>query len=385
MKSFCTDACIICNIDGFTGRNNSNVTGQAPPGFCTSVVHHMQWIGFIAGTSEITMEVRVSSCTLNSGLEIGLYESLDCNSFRQVSDCDTDVRPNTTRVFKNTVPLTVGQYYYFVMDGSGNDICDWSIKVTKGSTRVLPLTISPQISIPEKVCQNEEFEMMTPGVIGAAFYNWTIDGAVVKNGKKVNHILGKSGTYKICLDASNVCDKAPTTCTTLEVLPTPMGKVNQQVCFGECYLYQGNKYCESGSYEVRLSAANGCDSIVTLDLTIDVKITSSTSVNICEGDTLKIGNGSLSKGGKHTVIVQNQEGCNIYLEVNLKLIVCNIKASPISISVICNGENTGQIRFKVDAGTPPFVYSGFKIENPSITFKGSFNDVNMYESISGVD
>jgi hypothetical protein len=132
MTSFCSQACIICDIDGFTGRNNSNITGQAPPGFCTSFVHHMQWIGFVAGSTSLTLEVRVSNCNRNEGLEIGLYESFDCTTFRRISECDTDIRPGEVRIFKNTVPLVIGQYYYFVMDGSDNDICDWTIKVTEG-------------------------------------------------------------------------------------------------------------------------------------------------------------------------------------------------------------------------------------------------------------
>ena len=385
MKSFCREACIICDIDGFTGRNNSNVTGQAPPGFCTSVVHHMQWIGFIAGTTNITLEVRVSSCTLNSGLEIGLYESLDCNTFRLVSECDTDIRPNTTRIFKNTLPLTIGQYYYFVMDGNGNDICDWNIKVTSGSTKVLPLVTPALINIPSKVCQDEVFEMSTPGVQGATLYNWSIDGAVFKNGMKVSHSLNKPGKYNICLDASNVCSKAPVNCTTIEVLTTPTSIVSQQVCFGECYKYHGKNYCQTGKYEVKLSANNGCDSIVTLDLIVDKKITASTVINICEGDTLTIGNGKLFSGGKHQVVVHNQEECDIYLEVNLQLIICNIQASTSVFPVNCNGENTGQIRFKVDAGTAPFTYSGFKVENPSLKYTGKLTSANLYETISGLD
>lgn len=60
MTSFCSQACIICDINGFQGRNNSNITGQAPPGFCTSFVHHMQWIGFIAGSTNLSIEVHVT-------------------------------------------------------------------------------------------------------------------------------------------------------------------------------------------------------------------------------------------------------------------------------------------------------------------------------------
>jgi gliding motility-associated-like protein len=385
MKSFCRDACIICNIDGFTGRNNSNVVGQAPPGFCTGQVHNMQWIGFIAGSIDLTLEVKVTNCTINLGLEIGLYESLNCTTFRRVSECDTDVRPNTTRIFKNTVPLTVGQYYYFVMDGSSNDICDWTIKVTNGSTKVAPLTQTPAISAPEKICQNDTFIFKTPGISGATFYHWTLDDVFIKNEKESQYTIAQPGSYKLCLEASNVCDKSPKNCKTIEVLPTPTTKINQEVCFGECFRFYGTDYCTSGVYEVRIPAANGCDSILMLDLKVADKIKASTSLNICEGDTLKLGNGALTTQGKHEVRIQNQEGCDIFMEVNLRLIVCNIKASIEAVPVICNGQNSGIIRFRVDRGTPPFTYKGFKIENPSIVFTGNISDQNKIENIEGLD
>lgn len=385
MKSFCRDACIICDIDGFTGRNNSNVVGQAPPGFCTGQVHNMQWIGFIAGTIDLTLEVKVTNCTINLGLEIGLYESLNCTSFRRVSECDTDVRPNTTRIFKNTVPLTVGQYYYFVMDGSSNDICDWTIKVTNGSTKVAPLTQTPAIIAPDKVCQNDTFNFKTPGISGATFYNWTLNDVFIKNEKESQYKITQPGSYKLCLETSNVCDKSPKSCKTIEVLPTPTTKINQEICFGECYKFHGMDFCTSGIYEVRVPAANGCDSILVFDLKVADKITATTSLNICEGDTLKIGNGQLSTNGKHQVRIQNQEGCDIFMEVNLRLIVCNIKASIEAVPVICNGQNTGIVRFKVDRGTPPFTYRGFKIENPSKVFSGNITDQNVIETITNLD
>ena len=40
MTSFCVDACIVCDIDGFQGRHESEVVGEAPDGFCTIIVYH---------------------------------------------------------------------------------------------------------------------------------------------------------------------------------------------------------------------------------------------------------------------------------------------------------------------------------------------------------
>jgi hypothetical protein len=385
MTSFCQQACIICDIDGFTGRNDSNIRGQAPPDFCTMEVHHMQWIGFIAGTTNLEIEVSLSNCQLNRGLEIGLYESFDCVNFRQVSECDTDIRPTEIRVFKNTVPLVIGQYYYFVMDGNGNDICNWSIRVLKGSTRVSPLDVAPVMEIPSVTCEKDTFTLATPGLTGATFYKWTIQDSIVKYGTSVKHSFSKPGTYKLCLDASNVCDIAPQTCQLIEVLPQSYDTIRQEVCYGECFKYLNSSYCETGKYEVFLTAANGCDSIVTLDLTVDQKITATTRLFICEGDTLTIGNGRLSTAGKHEVIIDNQEGCRIYLEVDLFLIECQIKATDDIIPVRCTGETSGVIRFAISVGTPPISYEGFKIENPSIRFSGNITSKNDWVTISDVD
>lgn len=97
MTSFCDDACIICDIDGFTGINNSSAKGQAPPGFCTSQVHHMQWIAFIAGTKDIKIELSVFNCTKGEGLEVGIYEGINCANFSLVTECDTDIPANTKK------------------------------------------------------------------------------------------------------------------------------------------------------------------------------------------------------------------------------------------------------------------------------------------------
>lgn len=385
MTSFCQQACIICDIDGFTGRNDSNIRGQAPPGFCTMEVHHMQWIGFIAGTQNLEIEVRLSNCQLNRGLEIGLYESFDCVNFRQVSDCDTDIRPTEIRVFKNTVPLVVGQYYYFVMDGNGNDICDWSIKVLNGSTKVSPLDIAPPIDLPSTVCQHDTVTLFTAGLTGATFYKWTIQDSLVKYGTTVKQSFSKPGIYKVCLDASNVCDVAPQICKNMEVLPEANNTIRQEVCYGECFNFLNNDYCTSGKYDIILTAANGCDSILTLDLIVDQKVTAKTTLYICEGDTLSIGNGKLTTAGKHEVIIDNQEGCRIYLEVDLYLIECQIQTEDEIVPVRCTGETSGVIRFAISVGTPPMIYEGFKIENPSIKFSGNIFSKNDWVTIYNVD
>ncbi|MEM9836029.1 MAG: hypothetical protein AAF828_05980, partial [Bacteroidota bacterium] len=81
MTTDCRDACIICDIDGFTGRNTGNASGTLPPGFCTFITHNPRWIAFIAGSENLTIRIDVSNCILGDGLEIGIYSGDDCNNF----------------------------------------------------------------------------------------------------------------------------------------------------------------------------------------------------------------------------------------------------------------------------------------------------------------
>ena len=72
MTSFCKQACIICDIDGYTGRNGTGGQGEAPPGFCTTYLHNAKWIAFIAGSVDLKIRMSVSNCTQKGGLELGI-------------------------------------------------------------------------------------------------------------------------------------------------------------------------------------------------------------------------------------------------------------------------------------------------------------------------
>lgn len=385
MTSTCQTSCIICDIDGFTGINDSNITGQAPPGFCTTQVHHMQWIAFIAGTTNLTIELEVFNCRSNNGLEVGIYEAIDCNNYRQVTDCDTDIRPNTKRIFKNTVPLTIGQYYFWVMDGSANDVCNYTIRVLEGSTKVAPLDVAPVIAVPAILCQGKELQFSTPGLVGATIYEWFIDGNYAGRGTTLPAEFSVAGKHTICLDAFNVCDRAPQQCIEVDVLPAKEGEIRQEICFGECFRYQGKDYCDAGVYPVLLKAENGCDSTVYLDLAIKDQVSVSQFARICEGDTLTLGEDGFTAAGQHTGFVTDEEGCKVKVNLTLEVIKCNIRAGIQIIPVSCTGKKDGMLNFAVTNGTPPFTYAWKRLENESETGQGAIDAENSTVNLSGLD
>ena len=73
MTSTCADACVICDIDGFTGRNDLTAQGQTFQGFCTTMFHNMNYIAFIAGSTDLSVKVSVSNCNIGWGLGDRLF------------------------------------------------------------------------------------------------------------------------------------------------------------------------------------------------------------------------------------------------------------------------------------------------------------------------
>jgi len=135
MTSFCSQACIICDLDGYSGVNDLTEVGQGFLDFCTTEFNNMQYLAFAAMTTELTLTVTVDSCWGGlSSIEVGLFSSDDCINFAKLSDCDTDIAVGEIATFTNQYPLIIGKIYYLVMDGSDGSICSWTIDVTDGST-----------------------------------------------------------------------------------------------------------------------------------------------------------------------------------------------------------------------------------------------------------
>lgn len=374
MSSTCTEACVVCDIDGFTGTNNLTLQGQTFPEFCTTIFHNMSYIAFIAGTVDLTLTVSVSNCTINRGVEIGIFESLDCQNFTPVTDCNTDVAPNGTATFSNLVPLVVGQHYYLILDGSMGDICDWTFNVIEGSTLVDDLTTSGMIEGPDKLCPDLATTYSTTGEVGATLFYWSLDGIVQNTlAQQIDITFPADGTYELCVTAANVCDEAPPTCTTITVVsPSPLF-LDETLCFNECVQVAGETICETGTYDFLITLPNGCDSLIFLDLIILPASSSYLDINLCVGEDFSIASTSYSISGIFVEVIQTDLGCDSTVTLDLSMIDCEISGISDFASPICNGDQNGSLSFSLDNGTPPFKYEWSNIAVPNIQGSGITN------------
>lgn len=388
MTSTCLAACVVCDIDGFTGTNNLTVQGQTFPGFCTTIFHNMSYIAFIAGTENLTINVTVTNCTINEGVEIGIFESLGCETFTAVTDCNTDVAPNATATFSNLTPLVIGQYYYLILDGSKGDICDWTFNVVEGSTLVGDLTTSGVIAGETELCPELTTTYSTTAEVGATLFYWTVDGvAQAGTAPAIDIDFPADGTYQLCVTAANVCDQAPQSCTTINVVsPEPL-YLTETLCANDCLEFGGETVCESGLYEYLIPLPNGCDSSIFLDLIVLPEIASFIDINLCMGGTFLIGNTLFSSTGIFTETIQNENGCDSTITLDLMMIDCEIEGTIDFTTPICNGDGNGTLIFSLQNGTPPFTYDWSNVTNATLAGTGStdlFTDILIENIPAGV-
>ena len=120
----------------------------------------------------------------------------------------------------------------------------------------------------------------------------------------------KTGKYTQTFAAANGADSIVT--LNLTVLPeVPVTEEIAAVCYGETYTWQDQDYAESGEYSVTLQDVNGCDSVITLTLTVYPQTPDTTEeVTIKFGESYEWNGVTYSESGEYTTILQDANGCN---------------------------------------------------------------------------
>jgi hypothetical protein len=105
----------------------------------------------------------------------------------------------------------------------------------------------------------------------------------------------------------------------LKVLPVKKIAQNVIICKGNSIKVGSSTYNSTGIYQNILQAKNGCDSIVTTNLTV-LELKSSLSKIVCFGESVKLGNTTYSKSGVYTEIFKNKNDCDSVVTLTLKIL-----------------------------------------------------------------
>lgn len=91
------------------------------------------------------------------------------------------------------------------------------------------------------------------------------------------------------------------------------------ICDGDSYTFGSQTLTTSGLYTEIFTNIFGCDSIVDLNLTVNPVYNETASLSICEFDTLIFGSQTLFSAGTYTETLQSMYGCDSVVTLTLSL------------------------------------------------------------------
>jgi hypothetical protein len=107
--------------------------------------------------------------------------------------------------------------------------------------------------------------------------------------------------------------------TGATLTPGTGGSGTATVTACDSYTSGGNTYTTSGTYIDTVTSALGCDSILTLNLTINQSSTGSMTLTACNEYKGPSGTKSWTTSGTYTDIIPNSQGCDSVISVNLTI------------------------------------------------------------------
>ena len=252
---FCTNPTPICNLNGYCGNTSSAYTVDSPGNlgalFCGSLDNN-SWLSFVAEETTATLNLFVSNCTHNWGIQMQIFDVTGCTSFTAVSNC---FNPGTA--INGTVTATglvIGHTYYVMIDGWAGDVCDYVISAASG---VYTADAGPDVTI----CAGQS---TTLNASGGSSYVWSPTTGL-SNPNISNPVASPSTTttYTVSVTGGNpLCPGTYTDQVTVFVNGvTPTASNNGPICSGQTLNLTsssgtGNTYSWSGPNGFTSTAQN---------------------------------------------------------------------------------------------------------------------------------
>ena len=283
----------------------------------------------------------------NNYRESGFYTA----NLKTVLGCDSivtlslNVKPLNTKTINAEIYANKTYNFYGTILNIANTYIDTIPGVVECDTIVtLHLTVNPVNTkdVTAAICTGESYNF---GGI-----NYTVSG------EYVDSLLDASGNDSIVT-------------LNLTVNPIYNDTITHSICSGESYLFNGNNYRESGFYTAKLKTVFGCDSIVTLILSVNDKKNTEFS------DTVEMGK-NYTKNGFNLPIqteagvftfrlkLQTIHGCDSTVTLTLK-VAAALKIEILPIADICANDRSFEILYNVIAGKA--LYSSVLFDNKAQT------------------
>ena len=291
------------------GEDSVHVASDAANG-CDSIIYFTLTVNPIYAI-ELTADVCLGSGYTGYDFDIAaddianIGEYTFVNNFATENGCDSIVTltVNVKSVFATTVEATACDSYTWT-DGNGQTYTesgnyDYTIAADNSCDSVVTLALtinSSTTGIDEQVACNR--------------FTW-IDG---------NTYTASNNTATFTLENAAGCDSVVT--LNLTVNYSNNYEFEDVAC--DSYTWNGATYNQSGNYTYAGTNVDGCDSVVTLHLTINNSTTGAVSDVACDTYTWETGNGeTYTESGNYTYTTTAANGCDSVVTLALTINTSN--------------------------------------------------------------
>lgn len=153
-------------------------------------------------------------------------------------------------------------------------------------------------------------------VVNPSYYD-TIYASICDNQTYIDEMFNtdSAGTYTWYSQTELGCDSLTT--LILTVNPTHETLILDTICFGENYTQNGFDEHEAGLYVLNLQNIYGCDSIVKLNLHVKPSYSTTVDAAIYDNETYSLNGFSETAEGVYVHTFQNMYGCDSIITLNL--------------------------------------------------------------------
>ena len=152
-------------------------------------------------------------------------------------------------------------------------------------------------------------------------YQWYKEGIALLGETSANYAvppgLVGEGLYQVRIDDGSNCQ---VTIPYLVEITEYAESLNVHICDGESYQLGNTLLTETGVYTDNLLTAEGCDSMVQIDLVVEQTSYINISEIICTGSVYELGNELYSTSGVYTANLLSTFGCDSIVQIALEVL-----------------------------------------------------------------
>ena len=313
------------SADIANGSVQLTIEGLDSSGSCTPVYDTMVLSIGLSPTIDSVVTVDASFCNMPDGSAVAYVSGGNAPYTYNWSSGQTS---------SEAVGLAGGSYSVTV---SGTDGCN---SITSGIVINQPGTIPPpNLNNDTIYCQGDPMADLNAAGSGGtiSWYSDPVLSNLLGTGNTLlpSNTLGSTTYY--ATETSGGCISTADS-VTITINPIASNSQSLSICSNDSVLAGGAFQNTSGTYIDTLTAANGCDSVLTTNLTVNSSSTGSQSISICSDDSVLIGGGYQNTSGTYFDTLTASNGCDSIITTNLTVNQLSAVPTVTADASYCQGD-----------------------------------------------